>query len=58
MPEIIIPQRYVMLIAMRPYFEDVEVLTGLDDDVLVQAYAEMEFFKNLDILVELIESDE
>lgn len=41
----IITERYKILIEMRPYFDDQEVLMAMDHDDLISAYNEMIFLK-------------
>lgn len=45
MTEIVIPERHKMLMALKPYFEDQDVLFNLDDDDLISAYCELKFYQ-------------
>ena len=53
--DIFIPERYRILIALSPYFDDQENLLKMDDEELVTAYSEMKFFETYPLSAQDIE---
>lgn len=45
MIEIVIPERYKLLMELKPYFDDQDILMRMDDDDLACAYSELKFYQ-------------
>lgn len=45
MTHFLIPTRAQIYMELKPYFDDVDVMYDLEDEDLVNAYAEMKFLK-------------